>query len=102
MSAVLAALQSPRRRTLLRLVWAQERAAGDLRAALPDITFGAVSQHLRRLEEAGLVRVRRAGRRRLYRAVPEAAGALRPWLEALWDEALADLTDLAERADSAP
>jgi DNA-binding transcriptional ArsR family regulator len=39
---------------MLRLVWDQERPAGDI-AARFDVTFGAVSQHLRVLEDAGLV-----------------------------------------------
>ena len=37
-----------------------------------DVTFGAVSQHLKTLREAGLVSRRKDGRRRIYhlRAVP--------------------------------
>jgi DNA-binding transcriptional ArsR family regulator len=55
-------------------------------AARFDVTFGAVSQHLRALVEAGLVSVRRDGRRRLYRARPEQLGSLRAVLEDLWPE----------------
>jgi DNA-binding transcriptional ArsR family regulator len=40
---VLAALASPRRREILRLVWDHEMAAGSIHAAMPDVTFGAVS-----------------------------------------------------------
>ena len=36
-------LASPRRREILRLVWNHERSAGDIHAAMPDVTFGAVS-----------------------------------------------------------
>lgn len=47
-----------------------ERTVSDL--AVPfDMTFAAVSQHLRVLEEAELVGVRREGRNRLYRLEPK-------------------------------
>ena len=39
-AAALTAMASPRRREILRLVWRDERAAGDIHAAMPDITFG--------------------------------------------------------------
>ena len=81
-------LASPRRREILRLVWRQERAAGEIHRALPDVTFGAVSQHLRILSTSGLVAVRGEGRRRLYRALPDALGPVGQALEAMWDDAL--------------
>lgn len=93
---VLQALGSPRRREILRLVWEGERTAGAIRDAFDDVTFGAVSQHLARLREAGLVEVRTAGRQRFYRARPDAVGSLRPWLEELWDSALYRLKLAAE------
>ena len=67
-AAALTAMASPRRREILRLVWREERAAGDIHAAMPDVTFGAVSLQLRGLIEAGLVDVRSEGRNRFYRA----------------------------------
>jgi DNA-binding transcriptional ArsR family regulator len=96
MRAVLKALEAPRRREILRLVWSRERAVGEIHAALGDVTLGAVSQHLRRLEECGLVTVRAVGRRRLVRARPEGLGDLRTWLEATWDDALYRLKLAAE------
>ena len=62
MAAVFDALAAPRRREILRLVWNREMSAGEIHRALPDVTFGAVSQHLRILESAGLVARRDAGR----------------------------------------
>ncbi|HQQ78695.1 MAG TPA: helix-turn-helix domain-containing protein, partial [Thermoanaerobaculia bacterium] len=62
MNATLAALGTPRRREILRLVWEEERSAGAIHGALPDVTFGAVSQHLRVLRDAGLVACRVEGR----------------------------------------
>ena len=47
-------IAEPRRREILSLIWDDELAAGDI-ADRFDVTFGAVSQHLRVLREAGLV-----------------------------------------------
>jgi len=88
MSALLRALNTPRRREILRLVWDGERSAGEIHRAFGDVTFGAVSQHLRVLAEAGLVSSRRDGRQRFYRAEKAELGALRAWLEAMWDASL--------------
>jgi len=93
---ILRALATPRRREILRLVWDRERTAGEIHRALGDVTFGAVSQHLRVLAESGLVRGRRAGRSRFYRARPEELGPFREWLEEMWDSALYRLKLRAE------
>jgi DNA-binding transcriptional ArsR family regulator len=85
---VLSAIASPRRREILRLVWERERAAGDIHAAMPDVTFGAVSLQLRALSRAGLVAARPEGRNRFYRARREALGPVGQVLERLWDDAL--------------
>ena len=94
-AAALRAVSEPRRQQILRLVWDQERPAGDI-AADVDVTFGAVSQHLRVLRDAGLVSVRRDGRRRLYRARREQLGPLRAVLEDLWRSGLEELRTLTE------
>jgi DNA-binding transcriptional ArsR family regulator len=88
-----------RRREILRLVWSAERPAGEIHRALGDVTFGAVSQHLRGLEQAGLVEVRKAGRQRIYRARREAFGPLGRALETMWDAALYRLQLAAELED---
>ena len=85
---VLSAIASPRRREILRLVWERERAAGDIHAAMPDVTFGAVSLQLRALSQAGLVAARSEGRNRYYRARREALGPVGEVLERMWDDAL--------------
>lgn len=87
-AAVLAAVASPRRREILRLVWDRERAAGDIHAALPDVSFGAISLQLKSLREAGLVTCRREHRQRLYRARRAPLGPLGAVLETMWDDAL--------------
>jgi DNA-binding transcriptional ArsR family regulator len=93
---MLQAVATPRRREILRLSWERERSAGEIHRALGDVTFGAVSQHLRVLESAGLLAARREGRRRLYLARREALGPLREWLESTWDVALYRLKLKAE------
>jgi DNA-binding transcriptional ArsR family regulator len=90
------ALGAPRRREILRLVWLRERSAGDVHRALGDVTFGAVSQHLRILADSGLVARRDEGRRRFYRARKEALGPLQGWLETMWGDALYRLKIRAE------
>lgn len=100
LTATLAVVAEPRRQEILRLVWDTERSAGDI-AGRFDISFSAVSQHLRVLHDAGLVRVRRDGRRRLYSARSESLGPLRDVLTSMWSEELTDLEGLGERRERA-
>jgi len=86
--AVLAAIASPRRREILRLVWSREMAAGAIAAAMPDVTFGAVSLQLRALHEAGLVECRRDQKNRFYAAKCEALGPVGESLARVWNDAL--------------
>lgn len=72
-----------RRSEILRLIWREERSAGDI-ASQFGVTFGAVSQHLGVLRDAGFVRVRKEGTRRFYRADREQIGPLKAVLEAMW------------------
>lgn len=96
MDQLLHALAAPRRREILRLVRRRERSAGEIHRALGGVTFGAVSQHLAVLEQAGLVRARREGRSRIYASRTEGLQPLREWLEVMWDDALASLKQHAE------
>jgi DNA-binding transcriptional ArsR family regulator len=93
-------IAEPRRREILRLCWRTERTAGDLAAAF-DVTFGAVSQHLKVLRDADLVTVRRDGTRRYYRANRPGLGPLAAYLEAMWATELDRLATLAEAAEAA-
>jgi DNA-binding transcriptional ArsR family regulator len=100
MRSPLDVLASPRRREILRLVWREERAAGEIHRALGDVTFGAVSQQLRALSEGGVLAVRDEGRRRLYRARREALGPVGRALEEMWTDTLYRLTLQAELEES--
>lgn len=88
-------LASPTRLRILELTWDRERSAGEI-AEESAVTFGAVSQQLRRLREAGLVQERRAGRFRFYRARKESLGPIAAMLEQMWGTRLATLKSLAE------
>jgi DNA-binding transcriptional ArsR family regulator len=92
----LALVSAPRRRAILRLIWDRERSAGDIHRALGDVTFGAVSQHLRLLEGAGVVSCREQGRQRIYLARKDALGPLGAYLESMWSSVLDQLKVRAE------
>lgn len=92
---VLAAISEPHRREILRLVWTDERSAGEIAARFA-VTFGAVSQHLAVLRRAGLVRVRIAGNHRFYQADRAALGPFAAALEAMWSSSLDRLATTIE------
>ncbi len=94
-SLLLRAIAEPRRQRILRLLRDGELTAGAI-AADADVTFGAISQHLRVLKEAGLVENRREGRHQIYRARSEALGPLAAVLQSMWEDRLGILKGLAE------
>ena len=95
MEVELRAIASPRRREILRLVWDRELASGDI-AAHFDVSWPAISQNLRVLEGAGLVKTRRYGQSRLYRANRARLGPLKRVLVKMWEDDLDRLATLAE------
>lgn len=92
---VLDALGDPTRRRILELVRDGARPVGEIARELP-VSRPAVSQHLRVLKDAGLVRDRREGTRRLYAVDAAGLVALRAYLETFWETALAAFKDAAE------
>ena len=74
------AIAHPARRAMLVSLKNGERTAGDLATPF-DMTFAAVSQHLRVLEHAELVSVRRDGRHRLYRLRPKPLKDVVRWID---------------------
>jgi DNA-binding transcriptional ArsR family regulator len=92
------AVSEPRRREILRLIWDAERPASEI-AAHFDVTFGAVSQHLGVLQEAGLVSVRTDGTRRFYRANRSALRPFASMLRSMWAAELDTLAVLAEESE---
>lgn len=97
--AALRAVASPRRRQILRLVWDEERSSGDI-ASRFDVSWPAISQNLRILEDTGLVRARRVGTTRLYRADRARLKPLEAVLKRMWEADLDRLADLAEAEEA--
>lgn len=88
MGGVFEALGEPVRRRILELLAAGEQPVGPLVAALQSrmpISQPAVSQHLKVLLEANLVRVRASGTRRLYALDQAGIDAAQAWLARLAD-----------------
>jgi len=76
----LAALADPTRRRILELLTGGEIAAGELCDQF-SVSRPAVSRHLRVLREAGLVRARVDGQRRVYALDARPLAELDAWLE---------------------
>ena len=95
MHAGFVALADPTRRAVFERVAARPASVGELARGLP-VSRPAVSQHLKVLEAAGLVRKTAAGTRRIYRLDPRGIGAMRDWLDAHWSAALAAFRDFAD------
>lgn len=85
----------PMRREILRRIWETELPVKALVEDF-DVSQPAVSFHLRVLREGGLVSVRQQGTQRFYRAVPEALGELRAYMDMYWKDRLSRLKDAAE------
>jgi DNA-binding transcriptional ArsR family regulator len=94
--ALLSAIASPRRREILRLLWAGERSVGEIHRQMPDVTLGAISLQLKTLAGAGLVSARAEQQQRLYRVCRERAEPVAAMLERMWDDALWQLKLAAE------
>ncbi|GHC71843.1 putative transcriptional regulator, ArsR family protein [Nocardiopsis terrae] len=94
------AIGEPNRRRVVEVLAAGELSAGGIAAGF-DISRPAVSQHLRVLVEAGVLRVRSEGRQRLYSVDPAALDEVGDWLEVQrgrWNRAL----DALEQAMNEP
>jgi DNA-binding transcriptional ArsR family regulator len=91
----LSALGDPTRLAIFEMLGAHPHAVHELAAGLP-VSRPAVSQHLRVLKEARLVRDRRVGTRRVYELNAEGIALLRDHFSQLWDKALAAFQKGAE------
>ena len=93
------AIAHPARRAILLTLKRGELSATELAEPF-QMTFPAISQHLRVLEDAELVAVRRDGRRRLYRLQPKPLHDVASWIEefsAFFNERLDALGDYLDR-----
>jgi DNA-binding transcriptional ArsR family regulator len=73
---LLKALGNPQRLRVLCLLVEGERSVGEIHGDLPDLSQSALSQHLARLREEGLVRTRRDAQSIRYALEPGPAQAV--------------------------
>lgn len=101
-TAVMRALADPTRRAVFeRIVSSDEITVVELTRG-SGVTQGAISQHLKSLKQAGLVRERPEGRNVYYRAQPGGLDPLADWMShygVFWRERLADLRNLLKEID---
>jgi DNA-binding transcriptional ArsR family regulator len=84
---ILSALADTTRRRIFERLRRGPRPVGQLAAGLP-VSRPAVSQHLRVLKAAGLVRERRRGTRHYYEIDPGGLEPLRGYVEGFWGDVL--------------
>lgn len=95
------ALADPSRRAIFEALMRGEAAVKDLTARF-EISQPAVSQHLARLKEAGLVNGRREGRQVYYGVEPRGMKPLLDWIahyRAFWTERVGRLERVLEELD---
>ncbi len=97
-SDVFSAIAEPRRRDILTLLAFEERSVSELVDRL-ECAQPSVSKHLRVLNDVGLVRARRDGKRVLYRTNAEAIKPVHEWTSTfrqLWRHQLSRVKARAE------
>lgn len=94
---VLDALGDPTRRQIFEIIAGGRASVSEIAEQLP-VSRPAVSQHLRVLKEAELVRDTAEGTRRYYELDQAGIQALSSYLEQFWDHALHRFKEAAERA----
>ncbi len=81
------ALSDPTRRRIVELLHRSPSSVRELTDRLP-VSQPAVSQHLKVLRQARLVRSTSVGASNVYALDPEGLTAVRSWLESVWDDVL--------------
>jgi DNA-binding transcriptional ArsR family regulator len=92
----LTALGDPTRRAIFERLADGPIAVGAIAQGLP-VSRPAVSQHLKVLRRAGLVRQRAAANRRLYSVDPRGVEEIRTYFERFWNRNLAAFKAAAEQ-----
>jgi DNA-binding transcriptional ArsR family regulator len=104
LDATFAALADPTRRAILARLAGGDASVAELAAPFA-MSQPAVSKHLRVLEQAGLVSVRRDGARRRRRLEAQPLAEATAWLESYrqhWEEAFAKLDALLDELATIP
>lgn len=95
LQAGLDALADATRMAIFQKLAAGPLAVNELARTLP-VTRPAVSQHLKVLKDAGLVKDQKAGTRRLYQLDPDGVARLRAHFDQMWTRALSAFQNVAE------
>ena len=90
------ALGDPTRRLLFERLRQGSCSVTELMSIVP-VSQPAVSQHLKVLRDAELVRVEKRGRQRIYHLNPIGLAELRRYTESLWEDVLRAFGEEAER-----
>ena len=83
-------LADPTRQRIVEMLATGSMSSGDI-ARRFDVSAPAISQHLRTLRDARLVRVRAQAQKRFYELDPEGVGELANWIariRSFWSEKL--------------
>lgn len=86
--AQLAALGDQTRRTIFELIAERPRSVAEVTRQVP-VSQSAVSQHLKVLRDARLVRAEPKGASNVYHIDPHGLGQMRAWLDRYWSKTLA-------------
>lgn len=97
--AQIAALADPTRRAVFERVAARPCSVAEITRALP-VSQSAVSQHLKVLKEAELVRMQPQGTRNIYHIDPAGLGRMRAWLDRFWADALEEFRQEADKPET--
>ncbi|MFC0272972.1 ArsR/SmtB family transcription factor [Metabacillus herbersteinensis] len=92
---VIHSISEPNRRNILYLLRNNELSSSEI-ATYFRISAPAISQHLKVLQNSGLVVVRKEGTKRYYRIRREGFKELREYLDSFWDDSLLLLKEAAE------
>jgi DNA-binding transcriptional ArsR family regulator len=86
----LSVLADPTRQRIVEMLATGSMSSGDI-ARRFDVSAPAISQHLKTLRDAKLVRVRAQAQKRFYELDPEGVGELAQWIariRSFWSEKL--------------
>jgi DNA-binding transcriptional ArsR family regulator len=92
----LEALADPTRRAIFERLRTSEASVNEIAERMP-VSRPAVSQHLKVLKHAGLVRERRQGVHRIYRVELTGLVELRRYVDSLWSDVIAEFRREAGR-----
>jgi DNA-binding transcriptional ArsR family regulator len=95
--SILTALADPTRRAIFERVARRPGAVGELAQEFP-VSRPAVSQHLKVLRDAGLVRQDSVGTRRIYSVDLTGLAVVREYFEQFWQMSLGAFREAANRS----